>query len=317
VQTANTRGRQADRPSDIPALGWRDILLRVKDEAKDDNVSLLSGGVAFFAMLSLVPGLVAVVSIYGLVADPSDVERQANDLTKALPTDAQRLVVEQLRTVVSSSKSGLGLAAIAAIVLALWSASSAVKHLIEAVNTAYGEREERGFVKLRGLSILLALGAALFMAAAIALIAFVPAALGDTSLGTAARFALNIMRWPLLAFGMIVGLAIVYKLGPDRDDPKFRWISWGAVAATVAWILASILFSVYAANFGNYNKTYGSLGAVIVLMLWLYLTANVVLLGAELNAEMEHQTAKDSTVGPDRPLGQRGGRMADEVAATR
>jgi membrane protein len=305
------------RPSDIPARAWRDILLRVKDEAKNDNVSLLSGGVAFFAMLSLVPALIAVVSIYGLVANPSDVERQANDLTKALPPDAQRLVVEQLRNVVSSSKSGLGLAAVAAIVLALWSASSAVKHLIEAVNTAYGQRDERGFVKLRGLSILLSLGAALFMAAAIALIAFVPAALGDTSLGAAARFALNVIRWPLLAFGMIVGLAIVYKLDPDRDDPQFRWFSWGAVAATVAWIVASILFSVYAANFGNYNEMYGSLGAVIVLMLWLYLTANVVLLGAELNAEMEHQTAKDSTVGPDRPLGQRGGRMADEVAAAR
>jgi membrane protein len=305
------------RPSDIPARAWRDILLRVKDEAKNDNVSLLSGGVAFFAMLSLVPALIAVVSIYGLVANPSDVERQANDLTKALPPDAQRLVVEQLRNVVSSSKSGLGLAAVAAIVLALWSASSAVKHLIEAVNTAYGQRDERGFVKLRGLSILLSCGAALFMAAAIALIAFVPAALGDTSLGAAARFALNVIRWPLLAFGMIVGLAIVYKLGPDRDDPQFRWISWGAVAATVAWIVASILFSVYAANFGNYNEMYGSLGAVIVLMLWLYLTANVVLLGAELNAEMEHQTAKDSTVGPDRPLGQRGGRTADEVAAAR
>jgi membrane protein len=305
------------RPSDIPARAWRDILLRVKDEAKNDNVSLLSGGVAFFAMLSLVPALIAVVSIYGLVANPSDVERQANDLTKALPPDAQRLVVEQLRNVVSSSKSGLGLAAVAAIVLALWSASSAVKHLIEAVNTAYGQRDERGFVKLRGLSILLSLGAALFMAAAIALIAFVPAALGDTSLGAAARFALNVIRWPLLAFGVIVGLAIVYKLDPDRDDPQFRWFSWGAVAATVAWIVASILFSVYAANFGNYNEMYGSLGAVIVLMLWLYLTANVVLLGAELNAEMEHQTAKDSTVGPDRPLGQRGGRTADEVAAAR
>lgn len=303
-------------PSDIPKRGWRDILLRVKTEAKDDNLSLLSGGVAFFGMLSLVPALVALVSLYGLVADPADVERQANDLTQALPTEARELIVEQLRNVVSTSSGKLGFAAIAGTAVALWSASSAVKHLIEAVNAVYDEEEGRGFVKVRGLSILLALGGAVFLVAAVALIAILPAALGDSSIGDGVRVALNVLRWPLLAAGMVAALAVVYKLGPDRDNPKFRWVSWGAVLATIAWIAASILFSIYTSNFGKYNETYGSLGADIVLMLWLYLTALVVLLGAELNAEMEHQTAKDTTVGPDRPLGQRDGRMADEIGVS-
>ena len=293
---ADSRGRKADRPSAIPKRGWLDIAKRVKAEAKDDNLSLLAGGVAFFAMLSLVPALVALVSFYGLFADPSDVERQARDLTKALPEDARNLIVQQLRDVVGSSGAGLGLAAIAGLALALWSASAAVKHLIEAVNATYGEKETRGFLKLRGLSLALAIGATMFLVGAVALIAIVPAALGDSGMADGLRIFLNVLRWPLLLTGMIVALAIVYKLGPDRDNPKSRWVSLGAVVAAVGWLFASLLFSVYAANFGSYNETYGSLGAVIVLMLWLYLTALLVLIGSELNAEMEHQTARDSTV---------------------
>ena len=317
MTNTDPHGRRSDEPSDIPKRGWKDILIRVKNEAKDDNLSLLSGGVAFFAMLSLVPALVAVVSIYGLVADPSDIERQVRDYTQALPAEARQLVTQQLRNVVDSSSSGLGLAAIGGVLLALWSASSAVKHLITAVNAIYDEDEERGFVKVRGLSVLLAVAAALFLVAAILLIAFLPSALGDSSLGTGARWVLNILRWPLLALGMILALAVVYRVGPDRDDPKWRWVSAGALFATVGWVVASLLFSVYASNFGNYNETYGSLGAVIVLMLWLYLSALLVLLGAELNAETEHQTAKDTTVGPERPMGTRRARMADEVGAAR
>ncbi|HEX5096732.1 MAG TPA: YihY/virulence factor BrkB family protein [Acidimicrobiia bacterium] len=310
-------GRGSAEPSDILARGWKDVLVRVKREAKDDNLSLLSGGVAFFAMLSLVPALIAVVSIYGLVADPSDVERQAREYTRALPDEARDLVIQQLRNVVNSSSGGLGLAAIGGIFLALWSASSAVKHLITAVNTIYEEDEGRGFVKVRGLSLLLAVGAAVFIVGAILLIAVLPSALGDSSLGTAARWIFNVLRWPLLAVGMIFALAVVYRVGPDRDDPKWRWISWGAVFATIAWIIASVLFSIYTSNFGSYNETYGSLGAVIVLMLWLYLSALLVLLGAELNSEIEHQTARDTTVGPERPMGARRARMADEVGAAR
>jgi membrane protein len=310
------RGRCADQPSDIPKRGWIDIAKRVKSEAKDDNLSLLAGGVAFFSMLSLVPGLVALVSLYGLFADPADVEDQVRDVTKALPSEARELIVDQLTSVVETSSTGLGITAIAGLALALWSASAAVKHLIGAVNVTYDERETRGFVKVRGLSLVLAVGAALFLVGAIALIAIVPAALGDSDLASGARTAANVLRWPLLVIAMFVGLAIVYRLAPDRDDPKWRWVSWGAVVATIGWLVASVLFSVYASNFGKYNETYGSLGAVIVLMVWLYLTALLILVGSEINAEIEHQTARDSTVGPERPLGTRGARMADEVGAS-
>jgi membrane protein len=286
----------------------------VKQEAKDDNLSLLAGGVAFFAMLSLVPALVAVVSLYGLVADPSDVERQVRDLTEAMPEEARDLLLQQMNNIVESSSAGLSLAALGGLVLALWSASAALKQLIAAVNVTYDEREDRGFLKVRSLSLVLALGAALFVVVAIALIAILPSALGDSGVGQVARVVVNVARWPLLLVGMVIALSIVYRVGPNRDDPRWRWVSWGAVIAAVGWIVASIAFSIYAANFGSYNETYGSLGAVIVLMLWLYLTALLVLLGAEINAELEHQTARDSTVGPERPLGTRGGRMADEIA---
>jgi membrane protein len=310
------RGRTAERPRDIPATGWRDILVRARREARADNLSLLAGGVAFFAMLSLVPALVAVVSIYGLLADPADVERQVRDLTTALPAEARQLVTQQLRDVVESSATGLGFTAAAGVAIALWSASSAVKHLLEAVNSTYDERESRGFVRVRGLSLLLALGAALFVVVAVAVIAVLPSALAETALGAPARVALNLLRWPLLFGGTILALAVVYRFGPSRDDARWRWVTWGAVLAATGWLLASILFSVYAANFGRYNETYGSLGAVVVLLLWLYVGALAVLFGAEVNAEMEHQTARDTTVGPPRPLGERRARMADEVGAT-
>ena len=310
------RGRDADKVSDIPKPGWRDIALRIRDEAKDDNLSLLSAGVAFFAMLSLVPALVAVVSLYGLVADPADIEQQARDMTRALPREARDLLIQQLNAIVDSSDRGLGFAFIGGLVLTLWSASSAMKHLIEAVNTTYDEKDERGFVKVRGLALLMAVIATAFVVGAVWVIAVVPRTLGDSSLGDGAEFVLKLLRWPLLFVAMVAALALIYKVGPDRDRPKFRWVSWGAVLAAVLWVVVSIAFAIYTANFGKYNETYGALGAVIVMMLWLYMTAFVVLLGSEINAEIEHQTAKDTTIGPDRPMGARGGRMADEIGVS-
>jgi membrane protein len=293
---ARDRGPRATRPSQRPAHGRSDLLLRVKEAARDDNLSLLAAGVAFFALLALVPALVALVSLYGLFADPADVQRQVEDTTRALPQEARALVVQQLESVVESSSTGLGLTALAGLALSLWSSSSAIKHLIEAINTAYDGSEQRGFVKLRGLSLLLALGAIAFFV------------LGDTG-----RTVLNLLRWPVLVAAMIVGLAIVYRVGANRDGAEWRWVSWGAVFATAGWLVASLLFSFYTSRFGSYNETYGSLGAVIVLMLWLFVTALLVLLGAELDAEMERRGAHETTVGPDRPVGTRAARTADEV----
>jgi membrane protein len=307
-------GSDAERPSEIPAHGWLQIAKRVRDEAKADNVSLLGGGVAFFALLAIVPLLVAVLALWGIFADPVDATRLIRDLASGLPRSAERLVTQQLRNIATRSNTGLGVTAVVSLVVALWSASSGTKHLIEAVNTAYDEEENRGFVRVRALAVGLTLGAVAFVLLAIGLIAIVPSALADAGVPQGVRLLVNVAIWPVLGVLMIMGLAVLYRLAPDRDDPQWRWVSWGAVLATVLWLVGSAGFALYASNFGSYDQTYGSLGGVIVLMLWLYITAFVVVIGAEINAALETQTARDSTIGPERPLGQRGAHAADTVA---
>lgn len=307
-------GRTAEDPRELGMEGWKGVLKRTKDEVKDDNAALLSAGVAFFALLSLVPALFALVSIYGLVADPAEVDRQVTDALAAAPTEVQDLVSEQLQAVTERSGGGLGLTAVTGVLLALWSASSGMKHLMTAINVAYDEEETRGFVALRGRALLLTVGAVGFVVVAIGVLTALPAWLDDTALGRPAQWAVSILRFPLLAVGLMAGLAILYRYAPDRDEPQWTWTAPGTLTATVLWLAGSIAFSIYTANFGSYGETYGALGAVVVLMLWLMLSAFAVVVGAELNAEAEHQTAKDSTTGPVRPMGQRDAHVADTVA---
>lgn len=312
---AAERGRTATDPREVPARGWREIALRVKDEAKADNVALLAAGVAFYALLSLVPAMVALVSIYGLVAEPDEVRDQVDDLLAAAPAEVRDLVGQQLEGVTTSSPGGLSLAVGAGLLVALWSASSGMKHLMSAVNVAYDETETRGFVRLRGTALALTVGAVAFVAVALGAIAVVPAVVEDTALGDPARWAITILRWPVLGLGLLVGLAVLYRLAPDREDARWVWTGPGSVFAVVAWLIASGLFSLYTSNLGSYGETYGSLGAVVVLMLWLMISAAVVILGAEINAEAERQTVADSTDGQPLPLGERGAVAADTVAA--
>jgi membrane protein len=308
------RGREADTPTEIPARGWLDVARRVKAKAVTDDASLLAGGVAFFALLALVPALVALVSCYGLVASEATVTDQVGNVLGAAPTEVRTLVEEQLRSIVRGSGGGAGLAAIVGIVVALWSASSGMKHLIGAINLAYDERESRGFVRLRALSLGFTVGAVVFLVAAFGVIALLPAVLAKTGLALGARIAVNVIRWLVLLLGMLIALGVLYRYGPDRQAPRWSWASPGALVATIGFIVTSLLFSLYTANFGRYNETYGTLGAVVVVMLWLYLTALMVILGAELNAELERQTRRDSTTGPAQPLGDRGAYAADTVA---
>jgi len=310
-----SRGRAADSPQVIPEQGWRDILTRVKKQVRDDKVPLLSAGVAFYAMLSLFPALIALVSIYGLVAEPDDVRAQVNNLASIIPEGSRTLVTDQLTTLTSTAGSSLSLGVGLGILTALWSASSGMKALITGINVAYDEPESRRFLKLRGLALLLTLGAILTMAIALGVIVVLPVLI-DHVFGPIGGTIVGILRWPFLALLLVVGLAAVYRLAPDRDDPKWQWVSWGSVVATVLWVAGSMGFSVYASHFGNYSKTYGSLGAVIILLFWLFLSAFVVLVGAELNAEMELQTRKDTTRGPDKPMGERDAHAADHVAET-
>jgi membrane protein len=306
------RGRRAASPTEIPPRGWKDVLARVRAEARGDNVSLLAGGVAFFGLLAIVPGLAALLSIYGLVADPQEIRRQVDDALGAAPAEVRDLVGQQL-TSIESSTGGAVLTAVLGTALALWSASSAMAHLVEALNAAYDEDEDRGFVKKRGLALVLTVGAVVFMAFALTIIGVVPVVVDRIGLGTVGSVIVWILRWVVLLLSMMIALAVLYRWAPDRDAPRFRWVSPGAVFATVIWLIVSGLFSIYVSNFGSYNETYGTLGAVVVLMLWLHLTALVVILGAELNAELERQTRRDSTTGPPEALGRRGAYAADTV----
>jgi membrane protein len=307
------RGRRAERPEQIPPKGWKEIALRLKTEIKQDQVPLLAAGVAFYALLSLFPAIIAAVSIYGLAADPETVRGQIARLTELLSPQTAELLGEQIKQITAGAGGALGLATVLGILTALWSASSGMKALITGVNMAYDETETRKFLKLRGLALLLTLGAMMLMGIALLLIVVFPILTNDWP--TALRWTASIVRWLLLAALLIVGLAVLYRYAPDRDGPKWSWVTWGSGIATVLWVVASLAFSFYVAQFGNYNKTYGALAGVIILLFWLWLTALVVLVGAELNTEMELQTARDTTSGPERPMGERQAHAADHVAA--
>jgi membrane protein len=308
------RGREAESPTDVPARGWGDVAKRVKTEVKRDQAPLLAAGVAFFGLLALIPALVALLSLYGLVADAEDIRRQVDDALAAAPTEVRDVISQQLASIERSSQGTAVLALIGGVLLALWSASSGVNHLIDAINVAYDEDETRGFVRRRGISLLFTLGAIGFLVFAFVGVAVIPAVAQAAHLGVAGAVAVQVVRWVLLLGGLLIGLAVLYRYAPDRDAPKWAWASPGAIFAAVAWLVASILFSIYAANFGSYNETYGSLGAVVVVMLWLYLTARVIIVGGGLNCELERQTVKDTTAGPPRPLGDRDAYAADTVA---
>jgi membrane protein len=307
-------GRAAEAPSDIPAPGWKSIAKRVMAEVKEDQVQAVAAGLAFYAMLAIFPALIALVSIYGLVADPADVQEQVTSIAEALPSDAAGVVEEQLGSIVDSSSGALGWAAILSIIGALWTASSGVQQLIKSVNNAYDEEETRGFVRLRGLALLLTLGFMVVALLSLGLIVVIPPLLDSLSLGQGATWLIDIGRFLLLGAVVMVVLALIYRVAPDRDDPRWRWVSWGAVIATIIWIAASILFSVFVSQFGSYQETYGALAGVIVLLMWLFISAFIVLLGAEINSEIEHQTAVDTTTGEPAPMGRRGAVKADTVA---
>jgi membrane protein len=306
-------GREAERPSEIPPRGWFAVLRRVKAEVKEDNVPLLAAGVAFYAMLAIFPAIIAVVTVYGMVADPAQVESQVGELAKSLPSGADQLLTEQLKSVTSAGRQSLSIGLALSLLGVLWSASSGVQGLVKGLNLVYDERETRGFLKLRGLSLLLTLGAIVVAVIAIALIAVFPGFVDSLGLGRAGELAASIGRWVVLALLVLAALAVVYRYAPDRANPRWRWVSWGAVVALVLWLLGSVGFSWYVDNFGKYNQTYGALAAVIILLLWLFLSAFVVLLGAEFDAETERQTARDTTTGPSRPLGQRDAEVADTL----
>jgi membrane protein len=311
---AERPGEQAELPTQIPAKGWWQVTRRAFKESSADNVGILAGGIAYAAFLALFPALIAGISLFGLVADPATIAQQAEGVLAALPETAQPLLRDQIVALTQTPSGALSFSLVVSILLALWSASAGTSSLMTGINIAYDEQESRNFLKLRGTALLLTLGAIVFMLLALALVAVVPALLNALQLGTFINVIVQIVRWALLVVLVVVALAVVYRMAPDRDAPQFKWTSIGALVAAALWVLASLGFSFYVNNFGSYNKTYGALAGVVVLLLWLYLTSYIILLGAEINAESEKQTKQDTTTGPPLPMGERRAEAADTVA---
>ncbi|HSK27942.1 MAG TPA: YihY/virulence factor BrkB family protein, partial [Jiangellales bacterium] len=271
TQTRDTRrprqpGADADRPGELPRRGWVQVLKRAWKESSLDNVGLLAGGVAYSAFMALVPSLVAAVMVYGLVSTPEDVARQVEEVGSALPSEAQTLLTDQMERIASAPQQGLGIGLVIALLLALWSASAGVAGLVGALNSVYDEVDERNFVKKRGLSLLLTVGALVFVAVAVGLVAVLPAVLDTLGLGVAATAVVQVLRWLGLVLAFVVALAVLYRVAPDRDSPRLRWVTPGAVVATVLWVIASAGFSLYVDRFGSYGDTYGPIAGVVVLL---------------------------------------------------
>jgi membrane protein len=309
------RGRSATAPSEIPAPGWKDILLRAYANISKHRILALAAGMTYYSILAIFPAIAALVAIYGLFSDPTTIARHLDQLGGFLPGGAVDIAREQLTRVASKGSQTLGVTFLIGLGASLWSANAAMKSLFDTLNIVHDEEEKRGFAKLNALSLGFTIGGVIFILVALGSIVVVPVILAYVGLSQAGDLLLRIGRWPAMYLVLALALAIIYRYGPSREMARWRWITWGSAIAALLWLIVSGAFSWYAANFGKFNETYGSLGAAIGFMTWLWISAIVILLGAEIDAELEHQTAQDTTTGSPNPLGRRGARMADTVGA--
>ena len=307
------RGRRARSPQQIPGAGWWDIARRVGHEIVEDRVSLIAAGVTFYLILALFPALAAFVSLYGLVANPATIADHIATLGSVMPSAGYEMISGQLDALAKTNSNALSFGFIFGLLAALWSANNGIKTIFEALNIAYEEREKRGFVRLNLLSLVFTLGAMLVAALLIVSVGAVPALLSSMRLGGTTAVLVRYLRWPIILVGAAIAIGVLYRFGPSRSRPMWRWLVPGAALASLVWLAASIGFSWYLQNFANYNATYGSLGAVIGFLMWVWISTVILLVGAEFNSEMEHQTSIDSTEGEEAPMGQRGATMADTL----
>ncbi|MEM7219849.1 MAG: YihY/virulence factor BrkB family protein [Pseudomonadota bacterium] len=313
TQTARNRGRGAHYPWQIPLLGWRDVLLRVYHESHADNLTLIAAGMAFYAMLSVAPALAFIISLYGLLVSPEQLQAQMLVLSSYLPGDAQVLVQDQLAELVTTQTRNLGWSLGVSATISLWSASRAMKSLFMGLNAVYDEIETRPWIIVMGQSLLFTLIGIVVLLLVISTMAILPALLAYLPLNEAGEVLFHTSSFLIVSGVVLGGLAVLYRFGPSRTRPRWRWVAVGALVAWLAWGLASAGLSWYVGNFDSYQRTYGALGAVAILLMWFFVSAYAVLIGGELNAELEHQTEIDSTVGEARPMGERGALMADTV----
>lgn len=312
---ADQAGRQADKPTEIPAKGWWQIAKRVFAQISNDRLMAEAAGVTFYVLLAIFPALATLVSLYGLVSDPKTISQNLSLVSGFMPGGGVQILHDQINALTSGPPKALGLGVVVGLLTSLWSANAGIKALFDALNVVYDEHEKRSFVLRTLVTLAFTLGGLVFVIIAMAGVVVLPAVLNFVGFGQTIDVLLKLVRWPALLIILSLFLAAVYRYGPSRLKARWSWVSWGGAAATLCWLLVSLAFSYYVENFGNYNKTYGSLGAAIGFMTWIWLSTTVVLIGAEMNAEMEHQTARDTTVGPEKPTGQRDAVKANEVAA--
>jgi membrane protein len=312
-ERSGAHGRSATRPEEIPARGWRDILSRVKSEIGSDHVSLVSAGLAMYALLAIFPGLAAAVAIYGIFASPADVIDHMKTFSDILPPGTWDLFNTQLQTLASQAQGRLTVTAAVGLLIALWGARAGMSALMVATNIAYAEAEKRGFIKQTLLSLAFTVGGILTFLLVLALGVVLPLVLNVLGTSSWVQTLAGLMRWVALWVVAVLGLAVLYRYAPSRRPARWRWVTWGSVIAATLWVLVSIGFAFYVASFATYGKTYGALGGVIALIMWFYLSSFTIVIGAEVNAEMERQTRRDTTEGPEKPLGERGAYAADTV----
>jgi membrane protein len=307
------RGRQARVPYHIDRAGWLDIARRIFNSIGEKNLSILAAGVAFYCLLAIFPALTAIVTTYALLADPQTVADHLARAESFLPADVLDIFTQQLTALSARPADGLSIQLIAGLLFAVWSAHKGVDALVRAIGVAYQEPETRGFIHLNLVTYLMTLAAVLFVVILLILLVVLPSITALFSLPDWWNTFVPLVRW--LVFIGVVSLAIaaLYRFAPPRSPAQWKWLSTGAVVATLLWLIGSGLFSFYVSRFGSYNETYGALGAIVVLLLWLFISSYAVILGAVLNAEMEHQTLRDTTQGPAMPMGERGAVVADTV----
>ncbi|RTE90775.1 YihY/virulence factor BrkB family protein [Bradyrhizobium sp. LVM 105] len=309
------RGRHAKSPFSIPWAGWKDIFWRTYQRIDEDRLLATAGGVVFFGLLAIFPAVTALVSSYGLFADPATISANLQTLATMLPEGSFQIVEDQVARVVSNGNTTLGAAFLFGLLLAIWSANAGVKAIFDALNVAYEEREKRSFIKLNMVSLAFTIGGIVALLVMVGVVVAFPLALNHIGMSPEGKLIVALARWPLMFLILLVALAILYRFAPSRDAPRWQWLSLGAVTAALLWIAGSALLSWYLSEFANYNATYGSLGAAIGLMTWMWMSAIVIMFGAELNSEIERQTLKDTTEGQPKPLGTRDAVSADTVGA--
>ncbi len=307
----STAGQDATGPSHIPAAGWWTVAKRVFSGFNDDRLMTEAAGMTFYVLLSIFPALATLISLYGLVADPASVNGQLNAMQGVLPSGGFDIIAEQVKSLTSNGKQALGFGLVVGVLTSLWTANQGMKGLFDALNVVYHEKEKRSFILRTVITLGFTFGALLFVLLAMAAVVVAPIVLGFVGFGDWGTMLLAAARWPVLMLLLALFLAVVYRFGPSRRQARWQWVSWGSGFAAITWLIASIGFSYYVSNFGSYNKTYGSLGAAIGFMTWIWISSMIVLLGGELNAELEQQTHVDSTVGPPKPIGERGAYKAD------